>query len=125
MKVQTCIKAGDSVYQIREGDTLIKIAQAYYGANAKADDVIRIYTANKTTIGADPCSLQVGTGLLIPDWPPVPVPPQPTPVPPKPKPHPKPQPTPDPGPVGACQEFWGNGVCLYKQCPYPPFTMDC
>lgn len=27
--------------------------------------------------------------------------------------------------LGACQEYWGNGVCLFKKCPYPPFDFPC
>jgi hypothetical protein len=121
MKVRTSVHSGASWYSVQDADSLAKIAQAFYGPSATADDVIRIYQTNKTAIGIDPCALQTGQALWIPDRPsPAPIP---TPIPPKPKP-PKP-PKPKPPMPGACTERWGNGVCLYKECPYPPFQLPC
>jgi nucleoid-associated protein YgaU len=54
--------AGET-YEVQPGDTLLSIAQQYYG------DVTqwrRIYDANKDTIGADPDKLKVGMKLIIP-----------------------------------------------------------
>jgi nucleoid-associated protein YgaU len=54
--------AGET-YEVQSGDTLLSIAQQYYG------DVTlwrQIYDANKDTIGSDPDKLQVGMKLTIP-----------------------------------------------------------
>jgi len=26
---------------------------------------------------------------------------------------------------GECTEYWGNGNCLFKTCPYPPYNLPC
>jgi hypothetical protein len=117
MKLRTDLKSGASYYQVKEGDSLAKIAEASY-ANTQPSDTVRLYSANQTAIGVDPCVLPVGVTLLIPDRPVAPAPqPYYPPIPPTPKPS-KNMP-------GACSEFWGNGKCLYKVCPYPPFQMPC
>lgn len=132
MKLKTNIHSGVVWYKVQENDNLGMIAQAAYGMNATPQDTLGIYQANAGTIGIDPCKLPVGASLLIPDktaaqpspqpyYPPYQPPfpgPIPTPKPPKPKPI-------KPAPVGACTENWGNGVCLFKTCPYPPFTLPC
>jgi nucleoid-associated protein YgaU len=54
--------AGET-YEVQAGDTLLSIAQQFYG------DVTqwrRIYDANKDMIGADPDKLKVGMKLTIP-----------------------------------------------------------
>ncbi|MEI7990006.1 MAG: LysM peptidoglycan-binding domain-containing protein [Chloroflexota bacterium] len=121
MKTKTSLQSGLSYYTIQTGDTLTKIAKAFYGPNVDASNVIGIYNINQSTIGSNPCHLPAGQVLAIPGGA-VPVP--------QPQPYPPPPPPPPPDPVnpplpGACQEFWGNGECLYKTCPYPPFTMPC
>jgi hypothetical protein len=122
MKIRTELKSGAFWYKVQDGDTLEKIAISAYGPNILPEDVVRIYSTNMTTIGTDPCTLKTGASLFIPSQPT----PQPAPVPNPPNPPVPVPPTPDPQPMpGECQEFWGNGVCLYKTCPYPPFTMDC
>ncbi len=54
---------GPSVYTVRSGDTLGKIAQAAYG---KASLWTRIYEANRAVIGENPANLKVGMQLEIP-----------------------------------------------------------
>jgi nucleoid-associated protein YgaU len=54
------------VYIVRSGDTLSKIAKAYY-SDPSCWEVI--YDANRAVIGADPGSLEVGTKLTIPPAP--------------------------------------------------------
>ncbi len=54
---------GPTLYTVRSGDTLGKIAQVAYG---KASLWTKIYEANKATIGADPANLKVGMQLEIP-----------------------------------------------------------
>jgi len=121
MIVRTNLKSGDNSYTVQEGDTLSKIAQQFYGTNVTPEQVSLLYGVNDNVIGIDPCQLTAGEILRIPTYTPS-QPIQPLPIPPvPPAPHPKPQP---PMP-GACKEFWGNGKCLYKICPYPPFEMPC
>ena len=50
-------------YEVQSGDTLLTIAQQYYGDGAQWR---RIYDANKDTIGADPDKLKIGMKLTIP-----------------------------------------------------------
>ncbi len=123
MKLKTDLKAGALILISQPGDTLASLARKAYGNDANPDDMIRIYEANKLVIGMDPCNVLAGAQIFAPDrpLPPQPIPPTPfPPVPPTPKPTPHKKPMP-----GECQEFWGNGVCLYKTCPYPPFQMPC
>ncbi len=55
---------GSTIYVVRSGDTLGKIAQAAYG---KASLWPRIHEANKDVIGDDPGNLKVGMKLEIPE----------------------------------------------------------
>jgi nucleoid-associated protein YgaU len=59
----TTTQAAAETYEVQSGDTLLSIAQQYYG-----DPTLwrQIYDANKDTIGADPDKLQVGMKLNIP-----------------------------------------------------------
>jgi 5'-nucleotidase / UDP-sugar diphosphatase len=55
--------AGEQEYEVQSGDTLLSIAEQFYG------DATRwrpIYDANKDTIGADPDKLKLGMKLKIP-----------------------------------------------------------
>ncbi len=124
MKVRTDLKSGDNSYTVQEGDTLTKIAQQFYGANATPEQVSLLYGVNDLVIGVDPCQLAPGEVLRIPTYA-APTPISPVPIPPIPPVPPTPHPKPKPPMVGACKEFWGNGQCLYKVCPYPPFEMPC
>ena len=56
-------KADKSIYIVRSGDTLAKIAREFYGNVAKWE---LIYNANKPVIGDDPAALQVGMKLTLP-----------------------------------------------------------
>lgn len=60
------IDATAVVYTVRSGDTLSKIALAYYGEERHWQ---LIYDANKPTIGTDPNNLKVGMKLTIPPAP--------------------------------------------------------
>ncbi len=107
MKIRTHIRSGDSWYTVQAGDSLSSIAQLFYGSNTGWD---QIYNTNLNVIGSNPNLIRPGMTLLIPNGSPIPPPPPP------------------PSPsnlVGECQEYWGNGECLYKTCPYPPFNMPC
>ena len=53
---------GDT-YEVQSGDTLLSIAEQYYGDTTQWR---RIYDANKDVIGSDPDKLKVGTTLKIP-----------------------------------------------------------
>ncbi|MCA1645198.1 MAG: LysM peptidoglycan-binding domain-containing protein [Chloroflexi bacterium] len=53
---------GDS-YAVQSGDTLLTIADHFYGDNTQWR---RIYDANKDVIGADPDKLKIGMTLKIP-----------------------------------------------------------
>lgn len=61
-------RAGDrpTVYRVRSGDNLSKIARSYYG-NSSLWRII--YEANRPTIGPDPARLKVGMELTIPPAP--------------------------------------------------------
>lgn len=61
-------RAGDrpTVYRVRSGDNLSKIARAYYG-NSGLWRII--YEANRPTIGPNPSNLKVGMELTIPPAP--------------------------------------------------------
>lgn len=55
--------AGSDTYEVQSGDTLLSIAQQFYG------DVTqwrRIYDANQDVIGSDPDKLKLGMKLKIP-----------------------------------------------------------
>ncbi len=52
-----------TLYTVRSGDTLSRIAEAHYG---EAGKWLVIYNANRPTIGWDPDRLQVGAQLRIP-----------------------------------------------------------
>lgn len=59
--------AGDGmVYTVQSGDTLTKIANAFYKSSARWN---LIYEANRATIGSDPGVLKVGMKLRIPPLP--------------------------------------------------------
>lgn len=123
MRIKTNLKAGAKTVTIKPDDTLITLAQKAYGEIISPEDTARIYNANLNIIGVDVCHLPVGQQVFLPDRP---LPPQPVPQPYNPVPNPPhPAPVPKPKPLGACTERWGNGVCLYKECPYPPFQMPC
>ena len=55
---------GPTIYTVRSGDTLGRIAQRAYG---KASLWTRIYEANKALLGDDPGSIKVGMELEIPE----------------------------------------------------------
>jgi nucleoid-associated protein YgaU len=50
-------------YEVQSGDTLLTIADHYYGDNSQWR---RIYDANKDVIGPDPDKLKIGMKLKIP-----------------------------------------------------------
>lgn len=52
-------------YVVKRGDTLSEIAQKYYGHGTKTY-YMKIYNANKKTIGSNPNNIKVGQKLLIP-----------------------------------------------------------
>ncbi|HET6318416.1 MAG TPA: LysM peptidoglycan-binding domain-containing protein [Chloroflexota bacterium] len=55
--------AGEQEYEVQSGDTLLSIAEQFYGDATKWRP---IYDANKDTIGADPDKLKLGMKLKIP-----------------------------------------------------------
>jgi nucleoid-associated protein YgaU len=59
----TTPEAAPETYEVQPGDTLLSIAQQFYGDNTQWR---RIYDANKDAIGPDPDKLKVGTKLTIP-----------------------------------------------------------
>jgi nucleoid-associated protein YgaU len=59
----TTTEAAAETYEVQPGDTLLSIAQQFYGDNTQWR---RIYDANKDTIGADPDKLKIGMKLTIP-----------------------------------------------------------
>jgi 5'-nucleotidase len=58
----TQVAAGET-YEVQSGDTLLSIAEQYYGDGTQWR---RIYDANKDVIGADPDKLKIGMQLKIP-----------------------------------------------------------
>jgi nucleoid-associated protein YgaU len=54
--------AGDT-YEVQSGDTLLTIAEQYYGDTTQWR---KIYDANKDVIGSDPDKLKIGMKLKIP-----------------------------------------------------------
>jgi len=54
--------AGDT-YEVQSGDTLLSIADQFYGDTAQWR---RVYDANKDVIGSDPDKLKIGMKLKIP-----------------------------------------------------------
>jgi len=52
-------------HTVASGDSLSKIAQTYYESGAR-EDWMRIYEANKETIGDDPSLIKPGMVLKIP-----------------------------------------------------------
>jgi LysM repeat protein len=52
-------------YTVKKGDVLSKIAQKYYG-HSSYSYYMKIYNANKKTIGSDPNALKPGMKLIIP-----------------------------------------------------------
>ncbi|TAF65162.1 MAG: LysM peptidoglycan-binding domain-containing protein [Cytophagales bacterium] len=54
---------GGKSYTVVSGDTLSGIAQKFYG---DANQYMKIYEANKATIGGSPDHIQVGQHLIIP-----------------------------------------------------------
>lgn len=54
---------GGQSYTVASGDTLSAIAQKFYGDSSQ---YMKIYEANKATIGGNPDMIQVGQNLLIP-----------------------------------------------------------
>ncbi len=65
MIVRTEMKAGAACYTVQPGDSLSKIAQAYYGS-ADPYNVSKIYYSNQQTIGSDPNKIYAGQKLYIP-----------------------------------------------------------
>jgi nucleoid-associated protein YgaU len=59
----TVVEAAGESYEVQSGDTLLSIAQQFYGDGTQWR---RIYDANKDTIGADPDKLKIGMKLTIP-----------------------------------------------------------
>jgi nucleoid-associated protein YgaU len=59
-------RTGDVIYTVRPGDTLSKIATAYYGDASRWK---LIYDVNKVVIGDDESTLKVGMKLTIPPAP--------------------------------------------------------
>jgi nucleoid-associated protein YgaU len=59
----TSAGGGGETYTVQSGDTLLSIAQQFYG---DPTEWRRIYDANKDTIGADPDKLKLDQKLTIP-----------------------------------------------------------
>ena len=55
--------AGEQTYEIQSGDTLLSIAEQFYGDTSQWR---KIYDANRDVIGNNPDALKVGTTLKIP-----------------------------------------------------------
>jgi 5'-nucleotidase/UDP-sugar diphosphatase len=55
--------AGGETYEIQSGDTLLTVAEKFYGDGTQWR---RIYDANRDVIGGDPDQLKVGQQLKIP-----------------------------------------------------------
>jgi nucleoid-associated protein YgaU len=55
--------AGGDTYEIQSGDTLLTVAEKFYGDGTQWR---RIYDANRDTIGSDPDQLKIGQQLKIP-----------------------------------------------------------
>ena len=55
--------AGGDTYEVQSGDTLLSIADQFYGDTTQWR---RIYDANKDVIGSDPDKLKIGMKLKIP-----------------------------------------------------------
>jgi nucleoid-associated protein YgaU len=53
----------EQTYEIQSGDTLLSIAEQFYGDNTQWR---KIYDANRDVIGSNPDALKVGTTLKIP-----------------------------------------------------------
>jgi nucleoid-associated protein YgaU len=53
----------EQTYEIQSGDTLLSIAEQFYGDNSQWR---KIYDANRDVIGSNPDALEVGTTLKIP-----------------------------------------------------------
>jgi nucleoid-associated protein YgaU len=53
----------EQTYEIQSGDTLLSIAEQFYGDNSQWR---KIYDANRDVIGSNPDALKVGTTLKIP-----------------------------------------------------------
>lgn len=68
---QSSTDNGRTVYTVRSGDSLSKIAREVYGDSSKWQ---LIYDANRSVIGRDPADLKVGMKLVLPDVPPPPPP---------------------------------------------------
>lgn len=68
---QSSTDDGRTVYTVRSGDSLSKIAREVYGDSSKWQ---LIYDANRSVIGHDPADLKVGMKLVLPDVPPPPPP---------------------------------------------------
>jgi nucleoid-associated protein YgaU len=61
--VREQVASEKSVYVVRSGDSLAKIAREFYDNVAMWE---RIYEANRSVIGDDPADLQVGMKLKLP-----------------------------------------------------------
>jgi nucleoid-associated protein YgaU len=59
----TTAETANETYEVQSGDTLLLIAQQFYGDGTQWR---RIYDANKDAIGADPDRLKIGMKLTIP-----------------------------------------------------------
>ncbi len=62
----TTAETAAETYEVQSGDTLLSIAQQFYGDTSQWR---RIYDANKDTIGPDPDKLKIGMKLTIPPKP--------------------------------------------------------
>jgi nucleoid-associated protein YgaU len=56
-------EAAADTYEVQAGDTLLSIAEQYYGDTTQWR---RIYDANKDVVGGDPDKLKIGMKLKIP-----------------------------------------------------------
>jgi nucleoid-associated protein YgaU len=65
MKIHTHLKSGAACYTVKSGDSLCKIAEAYYGT-CTSDNVNKIYYSNTATIGPNKSYIYPGQKLYIP-----------------------------------------------------------
>jgi nucleoid-associated protein YgaU len=59
----TAADAPGETYEVQSGDTLLSIAEQFYGDTAQWR---RIYDTNKDVVGSDPDKLKIGMKLKIP-----------------------------------------------------------